>query len=185
MNVSVFSSYKRKSELLFGWTNKKLCNWNKETTGSESIRDKISLEKQTQMSEPASSEKSRQDGSSTAVKPVDISQRSTWLHSAPSTQTVVVSPLSRTETPQSRSPPPQESKQLVNELKLARLEKEAQKLRRLLGLEITKISQGTMTTADPDKPGGHTAAFRASREVGCQTDTAEVCSYTRVKFIDR
>lgn len=135
------------------------------------------------MSETPSSEKSRQYGSSPAVKPVDISQRSTWLHSAPSTQTVVVSPLSRTETPQSRSPPPEESEQVANELKLARLEKEAQNLRRLLGLEITKISQGTMTTADPDKPRQHPAALRASREVGCQTDTAEVCSYTRVKFI--
>lgn len=142
----------------------------------------MSLEKQTQMSETPSSEKSRQDGNSPAVKPVDISQRSTWLQSAPSTQTVVVSPLSRTETPQSRSPP-EESEQVASELKLARLEKEAQKLRRLLGLEVTKISQGTMTTADPDKPREHPAAFRASREIGCQTDTAEVCSYTRVKFI--
>lgn len=154
-----------------------------EKTGSKSIRDEISLEEQTQTSETASSEKSRQDGSSPAVKPVDISQRSTWLHSGPSTQTVVVSPLSRTGTPQSKPLPPEESEQLANELKLARLEKEVQKLRQLLGLEITKISQGTMTAADPDKPGEHPAAFRASREVGCQTDTAEVCSYARVKFI--
>lgn len=135
------------------------------------------------MSGTASSEKSRQDESSPAAKPVDISQRSTWLHSAPSTQTVVASPLSRMETPQSRSTSPEESEQLANELKLASLEKDAQMLRRLLGMEITKISQGTMTTADPDKPVEHPTAFRASREVGCQTDTAEVCSYARVKFI--
>ncbi len=58
--------------------------------------------------------------------------------------------------------------------KLAGLEKEAQRLRRLLGLEITKATQGTMTTADSgaEKPKG--AASTAGREVGCQTDVAEV-----------
>lgn len=68
---------------------------------------------------------------------------------------------------------------MANVQKLAGLEKEAQRLRQLLGLEVTKISQGTMTTADggSEKPkeGRVTpASSAASREVGCQTDVTEV-----------
>ncbi|XP_068571018.1 MORC family CW-type zinc finger protein 3 isoform X2 [Cebidichthys violaceus] len=135
--------------------------------------------------ETVSLEKPKPDGSSRVEKPADAAQRTpsslTWTHSLPSTQTVMVSPLSRTEGPWSRPLPLEGSGREANVQKLAVLEKEAQRLRRLLTLEVTKTTRGTMTTADSsaEKPTGGLEtppASRASREVGCQTDVAESSS---------
>lgn len=158
--------------------SKKTCHWDNEQTRPEITGPEL----QTQSSETPSSEPPRQDGSGPAVEPTDASQRLTGSHSASSTQTAAVSPLSRTEN---GAPPPQQSEQVANELRLARLEREAQELRRLLGLEATRTGQDRTTPSDlvPDKPDGFQAAaaaaavVRTSREVGCQTDMAEVCSH--------
>lgn len=153
--------------------SKKTCHWDNEQTGPEITGPEL----QTQSSEMPSSETSRQDGSGPAMEPTDAAQRLTGPHSASSTQTAAVSPLSRTEN---GAPPPQQSEQVANELRLARLETEAQELRRLLGLEATRTGQGRTTPTDlvPDQPDVFQAAVvRTSREVGCQTDVAEVCSH--------
>lgn len=80
--------------------------------------------------------------------------------------------------------PPEGGNREVKVQRLAVLEKEAQKLRSLLGLEITKTTQGTMTTADgnaenpeegPVKPVG-------CKEVGCQTSMAEVSTISNHLF---
>lgn len=188
----VLCSYKRKSGPISSCVKKKPCLLKEQQPDSENMAEEVNPEKKTNTPEALSSEKTRQDRSSQAEKPGDMPQRIfsnlTWTHSLPSTQTVVVSPLSRTEGPRSRPLPPEESNQMANEQKLAGLEKEAQRLRQLLGLEITKTTQGTMTTADcsPDKPKERLAtpqASTASREVGCQTDVDEVSLYTRFRFI--
>ncbi|XP_034739098.1 MORC family CW-type zinc finger protein 3 isoform X1 [Etheostoma cragini] len=135
--------------------------------------------------EPLSLEKTKQDSSGRDKKPSDAAQRTptclTWTHSLPCTQTVMVSPLSRTEGQPSRLLPPEGSDREANLQKLAGLEKEVQRLQRLLGLEFTKTSQGTMTTADssakqPIRGLVTPPASTASREVACQTEVAESCT---------
>lgn len=174
----VLHSLKRKSGSLFYCVKKKPCLRGERQPVSENMAEEMNPEKQTKIPETLSSGKTKRDSSSQVERPCDTAQRTptslTWTHSLPSTQTVMVSPLSRTEGPRSRPLPPERSDQEANVQKLAGLEKEAQRLRRLLGLEITKATQGTMTTADgsAEKPKG--AASTASREVGCQTDAAEV-----------
>lgn len=162
--------------------SKKTCHWDNEQTGPEITGPEL----QTQSSEMQSSETPRQDGSGPAVEPTDASQRLTGPHSASSTQAAAVSPLSRTEN---GAPPPQQSEQVAKELRLARLEREAQELRRLLGLEATRTGQDRTTPSDlvPDQQDVFQAAaaaaavVRSSREVGCQTDVAEVCSHLSFK----
>lgn len=159
---------------------KKLRHWEEKQPDSESMAEDMNPEKQTNLPEELSLENAKQDGNSRVEKPGDAAQRTptglTWAHSLPSTQTVMVSPLSRTEGPLSRPLPPEESDREANLQKLAGLDKTAQRLRRLLGLEITKTSQGTMTTADgsAEKLDRGLVTPTASREVGCQTDVAEV-----------
>ncbi|XP_073343148.1 MORC family CW-type zinc finger protein 3 [Pagrus major] len=164
-------SLKRKPGSLFYCVKKKPCLWEVRQPASENMAGENNPGEQKDIPETPSSEKTKQDSSSRAEKQADTAQRVltnlTWTHSLTSTQTVKVSPLSRTEGPRSRPPPPQGSDREANVQKLAGLEKEAQRLRRLLGLEITKATRGTMTTAE----GG--PATTASREVGCQTDEAE------------
>ncbi|XP_045887114.1 MORC family CW-type zinc finger protein 3 isoform X2 [Micropterus dolomieu] len=165
-------SHKRKSGSLLYRVKKKPCLWGEPQPDSENMAEEMNPEKPNTLS----LRKSKQDSSSRGEKPGDAVQRTptslTWTHSLPSTQTVMVSPLSRTEGPWSRPLPPEGSDREANAQKLTGLEKETQRLRRLLGLEITKTTQGTMTTADSstEKPEG------TSREVGCQTDVAESSS---------
>ncbi|XP_039975066.1 MORC family CW-type zinc finger protein 3 isoform X2 [Xiphias gladius] len=168
-------SHKRKSGFLFHSVKKKPCLWEERRPDSENMAVEMKPEKQTHVSE-----KTKQDSSSRVWKPADAAQQTptslTWSHSLPSTQTVMVSPLSRTEGPQSRPLLLKGSDREAKVKKLAGLEKEVRGLRSLLGLEAEKTSQGTMTTADSDaeKP-KDLPASTAIREVGCQTDTAE-CS---------
>uniref|UniRef100_A0A4W6CA77 Zgc:152774 n=1 Tax=Lates calcarifer TaxID=8187 RepID=A0A4W6CA77_LATCA len=163
-------SHKRKSGLLFCYGKKKPRLWPEE----------MNTEKHTQAPETVSTEKTKQDNGTRVEKPGDAAAQQTptnltWTHSLPSTQTVMVSPLSRTEGQWSRPLPLKESDREAKVQKLAGLEKEVQGLRRLLGLEVTKTSQGTMTTADSDaeKPKELLPAPTESREVGCQTDMGE------------
>lgn len=157
---------KRKSRLIICYGKKRQC------LREEWQPDPDSPEKQTHV------EKTKQDSSSRAEKPGESWQQTvtglTWSHSLPSTQTVMVSPLSRTEGPWSRELPLKGGEREAKVQKLAALEKELQGLRRLLDLEVTKTSQGTMTAADSgtDDPKDPTVST-ASREVGCQTDVAE------------
>ncbi|XP_051275480.1 MORC family CW-type zinc finger protein 3 [Dicentrarchus labrax] len=170
-------SLKRKSGSLFYCVKKKPCLWEKPQPELENVAEELNPEKQT-----PSSEKTKQDSSSQIEKPGDTAQRFltnlTWTHSLPSTQTVMVSPLSRTEGPRSRPLPPERSDREANVQKLAGLEKETQRLRRLLGLEITKTTQGTMTAADSSAEKANEGqvtlpASIARRDVACQTDVAE------------
>lgn len=136
-----------------------------------------SPEKQTNVSETLSAEKTRQDCSNRGEKQGDTAQQAPtslpWAHSLPSAQTVMVSPLSRTEG--SRALPPEGSDREAKVQKLAALEKEVQRLRRLLDLEITKTTQGTMTAADScTEKLKELSACSEGRDVGCQTDVAEV-----------
>lgn len=140
-------------------------------------------QKQTNTPEAALWEKTKPGDGGHGEKPGDAAQRTpsslARTHFLPSTQTVMVSPLSRTEGPRSRPLPPDGSGWEASVQKLAGLEKEAQRLRRLLALEATSTTQGTMTAADgcaEKPPGGPETppASTASREVGCQTDATEV-----------
>ncbi|KAM9357070.1 MORC family CW-type zinc finger protein 3 [Symphorus nematophorus] len=167
-------SFKRKSGSLFYCVKKRPCLREQKQPDSQNMSEEMNPKKQTNVPQMPSVEKTKQDNSSRVEKPVDAAQRiltsHTWTHPLPSTQTVMVSPLSRTDGPRSRPLPPEGSDREANMQRLAGLEKEAQILRRLLGLEIKKTTQGTMTTADSstEKP-----ASTASREVSCQTDVAE------------
>lgn len=150
---------------------------------------------------PCPWEKQQSDAEETTVQQPDRSSHTqkanmsppifngiTWSPSLHSTQTVVVSPLSLNKGPQSKTPPPEENKHVSNKQKLVGLEKEAQRLWQLLGLKVTKTTQGTMTAGDccPDKPNEHLmapSASKISREVGCQEDMTEVSSSPRCRFI--
>ncbi|XP_070818660.1 MORC family CW-type zinc finger protein 3 [Chaetodon trifascialis] len=170
-------SHKRKSESLIYSESKKACL--RKEQQPENMAEETNLEKQTNTSETLLSEK---DSGSPVEKLGDTAQRIltnlTFTHSLPSTQTVMVPPLSRTAPLRSRQLSPDGGDREANVQKLAALEKEAQRLRKLLGLEVTKTTQGTMTTADTSakKPEGEPvtpAASATSREVGSQTDVAE------------
>ncbi|XP_071371264.1 MORC family CW-type zinc finger protein 3 [Centroberyx affinis] len=117
-------------------------------------------EQQPDSEDAANASKPKQDGGRT--------------HPPPPTQTVVVSPLSRTEGPWSRATPPEGGDREAVAQRLAGLEKEAQRLRTLLGLEVERTTQGTMTTEmSPEKPAGGAEtppATAVTREVGCQTE---------------
>nr|XP_020450973.1 MORC family CW-type zinc finger protein 3-like isoform X2 [Monopterus albus] len=167
-------SHKRKSELFYCVT-KKPCL---QESDSENMAEDMNHEKQTNASETLSLKKTKQDSSSQAEETSDTAQEPpsspTWTCSLPFTQTVVVSALNLTEAPTSSPLPPKASDQEAQVDTLAGLQKEVQRLRRLLGQETTKTSQGTMTVADsstdkPNEPSPHTA----KRAVGCQTDMAE------------
>lgn len=142
--------------------NKKTCHWDNEQTRPEVTGPDL----QTRSYEMPSSETPQRDGSDPEPEPTDVCQRLIGPHFASSSQTTAVSPLSRTANGQ------QQSEQAANELRLARLEREA-----------TMTGQARTTPSDlvPDQPDGFRAAaavevVRTSREVGCQTDAAEVCS---------
>lgn len=153
---------KRKAEVLSGSLDKKRSHWleKAETRGAEHQAPSAEMGPE--------------------AKAAEVSQRPPGLCSGSSTRTAAVSPLGQTEN---ATPPLQESEQVTNKLRLAQLEMEAQKLRRLLSLEATRTSRSTMTTSDlgPDQPAGLQAAaatlVKTSRAVGCQTDTAEVYSH--------
>ncbi|XP_026213180.1 MORC family CW-type zinc finger protein 3 isoform X2 [Anabas testudineus] len=167
-------SHKRKSRSLSYSLKKKPCL--REERQPESENMDTSPEKQTNVSETLSAEKTRQDCSNRGEKQGDTAQQAPtslpWAHSLPSAQTVMVSPLSRTEG--SRALPPEGSDREAKVQKLAALEKEVQRLRRLLDLEITKTTQGTMTAADScTEKLKELSACSEGRDVGCQTDAAE------------
>ncbi|XP_053284049.1 MORC family CW-type zinc finger protein 3 isoform X2 [Pleuronectes platessa] len=116
---------------------------------SENMVEEMNPEKPACVSETLSSEKTNQDSRCRVEKPGDTGQETplnlTWTRPLPSTQT---GPLNLGA-----------SEQEATEQKLSALEREVEELRKLLGRD-TKKSRGTM-------------AAPASREVGCQMDTAE------------
>ncbi|XP_034453051.1 MORC family CW-type zinc finger protein 3 isoform X1 [Hippoglossus hippoglossus] len=123
--------------------------WEEQPPDSENMAEEVNPEKPACVSETLSSEKTNQDSCCRMEKPGDTGQETplnlTWTRPLPSTQT---RPLHL-----------RESEQEATVQKLSALEKEVQELRKLLGRD-TKKSRGTM-------------AAPASREVGCQMDTAE------------
>lgn len=173
----VLCSFKRKSEPLFSRVKKRPCVWKNQNPDAESMDEEINPEKQTNKTENLSSEQTKQDRPSQADNAGNAPQRFlaslSRAYSIPSTQTMIVPPLTRTEMPL----PPDESDQAGNLQKLTGLEKEVQRLRQILGLQITKKTQGTMTTADfsAEKPKeGLLTPPGSSREVGCQTEVTAV-----------
>ncbi|KAM7389829.1 hypothetical protein PAMP_023783 [Pampus punctatissimus] len=174
-STDTLSSLKRKSGSLFYCVKKKPCLWKKKQPDYGSTAEELHPEKQTNVPETPVSEKTKQDSSSSLDKTGDTLS---LVHSLPSTQTVMVSPLSRTEGQRSRPLPPEWSDREAKIQRLAGLEKEAQRLRRVLSLEITKKTQGTMTTADSSTEKRKAQlvtrpASSATRAVGCQTNMAE------------
>ncbi|KAK2849051.1 hypothetical protein Q5P01_008885 [Channa striata] len=169
-------SHKRKLSTLLHCLKKKPRLWEERQPDSENTTEEGNSEKRTNVPETLLLEKTKRDCSNQAERSGDSKQQTatslTRTHSLTSTQTVVVSPLSRTE---GSRPLPLEGSDWEGKMqKLAGLEKEVQRLRKLLGQEVTKMSQGTMTdakssTESPEDP----PASTASREVGCQTDVAE------------
>lgn len=161
---------------------KRPCLWEQHQPDYGKTAEVLHPEKQTSALKTLILEKTKQVSSSLLEKTGDTVQQTSstlpWYSSLPSTQTVMVSPLSRTEGQWSKPLPPEGSDWEAKVQRLAGLEKEAQRLRRFLGLEITKTTQGTMTTADSnDKQKGKLMTPPAStvtRAVGCQTDVAEV-----------
>lgn len=137
--------------------------------------------KQSDIVKTLSPEKNKKDASSRVensdTNPPQTHTGNTWQHSLPSTQqTVIVPPLSRTEGQQSRVLPTEGANREAKMQRLVGLEKEAEKLRSLLGLEITKTTRGTMTNDDSDEKSPTQTLEKPSgrKEVGCQTDMAEV-----------
>ncbi|MEQ2263100.1 hypothetical protein XENORESO_003139, partial [Xenotaenia resolanae] len=156
-------SRKRKSEPIFTYMTKR---WRQQQLDSGNAAENLPPGKQTNAFKKDSSSQVEQTPTN-----------HTWTYSPLATQTVVVSPL-RTERPQSRALPPELGEREVKIRKLAELEREAERLRILLGLEVSKTTQGTMTTADSviEKEGmGGSRASTTSKEVGCQAVMAE-CS---------
>ncbi|XP_008278558.1 MORC family CW-type zinc finger protein 3 [Stegastes partitus] len=176
-------SHKRPSESLFYFVKKKRYFWEDQLPDSGNIPDELHPGKHTNAFKIASVETNRKDSGGRAENSDTLQQTPschTWTHSPTSTQTVMVSPLSRTEGSHSRTLPPEAGDREAKLQRLAGLEKEVQRLRSLLGLEITKTTQATMTSSycsaekqkqDLVKP----SVCTASTEIGCQTDMAE-CS---------
>ncbi|MEQ2226678.1 hypothetical protein ILYODFUR_029834, partial [Ilyodon furcidens] len=154
-------SRKRKSEPIFTYMTKR---WRQQQLDSGNVAENLPPGKQTNAFKKDSSSQVEQTPTN-----------HTWTYSPLATQTVVVSPL-RTERPQSKALPPELGEREVKIRKLAELEREAERLRILLGLEVSKTTQGTMTTADSviEKEGmGGSRASTTSKEVGCQAVMAE------------
>ncbi|XP_029917781.1 MORC family CW-type zinc finger protein 3 [Myripristis murdjan] len=152
--------------------------WEEQQPDLEDMAEEVHPGRDATKPQTPSWEKTKQDSGGRVEKPGDTAQHASslaWTHSPPPTQTVMVSPLSRNEGPWSRPLPPEGGDREAIMQKLAGLEKEAQRLRKLLCLEVTKTTQGTMTTANTsaEKPPGRTETLPASteaREVGCQTE---------------
>ncbi|XP_054595098.2 MORC family CW-type zinc finger protein 3 [Nothobranchius furzeri] len=166
-------SHKRKPESVFNYAMKK--RWRQQQSDPENISEDSRPGKQTNTFRKAI--RSHLDKS---IPLQQSSTSSTWTYSPLATQTVMVSPLSRTKGPQGRTLPPEGGDRNAKVQKLAALEREAQRLQRLLGLEVTKTTQSTVTADQlPDSNKGglvRTVESRASRDIGCQTVNAEQCS---------
>ncbi|XP_043982856.1 MORC family CW-type zinc finger protein 3 isoform X2 [Gambusia affinis] len=160
-------SRKRKSGPIFTYMSKK--RWRPEQSGNPT--EDFPTGKQTNTF--------KKDSNSQVEKSNALQQTpsNTWTYLPLATQTVMVSPL-RTERPQSKVLPPELGEREAKVQKLAALEREAERLRSLLGLEVSKTTQGTMTTADGvvEKEGiGRPTASTTSKDVSCQTVMVE-CS---------
>lgn len=133
--------------------NKKLC-LQKQWAEGKNIKEILQM----------SSEKTKNDGSSRKEADGDTPEQEVCTQRSGS-------------PPQSEPLSPDKRDQVSNLQKLARLEKEVQKLRRLLGLQAHRTTQGTMTTEKKPKDA---PANPSSREIGCQTDVAEVSVQSRI-----
>uniref|UniRef100_A0AAQ5Y9L0 CW-type domain-containing protein n=1 Tax=Amphiprion ocellaris TaxID=80972 RepID=A0AAQ5Y9L0_AMPOC len=177
-------SHKRPSESLLHFVKKKRYLCEDQQPDSRNLPDELHPGKQTDIFKIVSTETNRKD-SGDRLENSDTLQQTpsshTWTHLSASTQTVVVSPLSRTEGSHSRTLPPEAGEREAKVQRLAGLEKEVHRLRSLLGLEITKTTQCTMTSSDssaeePKQKAERPSASTANTEVGCQTDMAECSS---------
>ncbi|XP_068596495.1 MORC family CW-type zinc finger protein 3 [Brachionichthys hirsutus] len=151
------SSLKRKLVSSANCVEKKPRLQEEEEEESGKMADELKPDSRTNKTQMLPSGKSDLDASSQAENLSDTIQhvtlKLTRIHSLPSGQTMAVSPLRPCDL--------EEHGEKVNVRKLAKLEKKAQRLRQLLGLEITKTTESTMTTA------------HCSRDVGCQAGVAE------------
>ncbi|XP_074530616.1 MORC family CW-type zinc finger protein 3 [Halichoeres trimaculatus] len=160
-------SLKRKLGSLFSYAKKKHCLGERQPEETNPERQRLQFKKIE--GESSSSNWGEKRGDTALRTPTSLA----WTHSFSSTQqTVKVSPLSRTVN---RSVHPEGGDRDANMQKLTMLEKEAQRLRRFLGLEVTKISQSTMTESESGA-GNQVGPTTASREVSCQTEEAETSS---------
>ncbi|XP_035768795.1 MORC family CW-type zinc finger protein 3 [Neolamprologus brichardi] len=172
----------RMSDSILYVVKKKRYLWKLHQSDSAVTDKELHSGKQSDIVKTLSPEKNKKDASSRVensdTNPPQTHTGNTWQHSLPSTQqTVIVPPLSRTEGQQSRVLPTEGANREAKMQRLVGLEKEAEKLRSLLGLEITKTTRGTMTNDDSDEKSPTQTLEKPSgrKEVGCQTDMAE-CS---------
>ncbi|CAI5652350.1 unnamed protein product [Oreochromis niloticus] len=174
-------SPKKESDSIFYGVKKKRYLWKLRQSDSGATDKELHSGKESDVFKTLSPEKTKKEASSwvenSDTNPPQTHTGNTWQHSPPSTQTVIVPPLSRTEGQQSGVLPTEGVNREAKMQRLVGLEKEAEKLRSLLGLEITKTSQGTMTNDDSDEksPTQTLAKPTGRKEVGCQMDMAE-CS---------
>ncbi|KAM8909975.1 MORC family CW-type zinc finger protein 3 [Spinachia spinachia] len=170
-------SQKRKSGSLDHSERKRPC-LQEEQPDSENMADEVNPPKQTNAPEPLLPGKTKPADGGRGEKRGDAAQRThstlARTHCLPSTQTVMVSPLSRSEGPRSRLLPPGGSGREASVQKLAGLEKEAQRLRRLLALDAADTTAADGAGEKPAAGPGTPPPSTARREVGCQTDVAQV-----------
>ncbi|XP_041845441.1 MORC family CW-type zinc finger protein 3 isoform X2 [Melanotaenia boesemani] len=165
-------SLKRKSESLYHCVKKKNYFGGEQSDSGIPIED-MHPEKQTD---------AFKNDSSNPVENSDSLQQTltsrTRSHSLRATQTALASSLSGRDGPPGRMLPPEGDDREAKLLRLHALEREVQRLRNLLGQDVIRTSQGTMTTDDSDvaKPKqGKVISTEHTAEAGCQTDMAE-CS---------
>ncbi|KAM4622208.1 MORC family CW-type zinc finger protein 3 [Polymixia lowei] len=157
-------SNKRKLMRPLSSLKKKLCLWDDQQPDGEDM-EQLLPEKEDSEYQTLSSDNTNQGNTSSAETQVDTAQLD-WTPHLPSTQT---------EAPRSRALPPEGGDKEAIVQRLAGLEKEAQELQKLLGLEIKKTTQGTMTTANAsaEKPTGTVETQTVSittKVVSCQTE---------------
>ncbi|XP_030002292.1 MORC family CW-type zinc finger protein 3 [Sphaeramia orbicularis] len=159
---------KRKSQSLVYYVDKKSRPTEQQQADSEDITQDLVPGKENKITKTLSSEKN-------SYSQVEILTNNILkcTHSVPSAPTLEMS--SQTEDSWNRWAEMDNQEAKVK--KLTELEKEAQRLRCLLGLEITKTSQSTMTGPDNSRetPEEQTETLSAivTTDVGCQADTAE------------
>ncbi|KAM9376916.1 uncharacterized protein KZ484_009348 isoform 2-T2 [Pholidichthys leucotaenia] len=174
-------SLKRKNQSLISCDKKKRLLSEEQQPESGNKTEETQPGKQKNIFKSLSTKDNKNDSSS-RVDNLDTNAQQahtghTWSHPVPFTQTVVVSPLSWTEGPQSRTLPPEGGSREATMQRLAGLEKEAERLRSLLGLEIAKTTQDAVTVTDNslEKPKKRQVNSSNCKETSCQTDIAE-CS---------
>ncbi|KAM9849690.1 MORC family CW-type zinc finger protein 3 [Aulostomus maculatus] len=156
---------KRRAESLFYCVKKKQHLWEETQPDLGNPAEEVHPEKQKNVPETHSTGDTAQQTSHNRTP----SQPVLFIQTAEVSQPCLV------KDPKSELPPPEGGDREAERQKLAKLEKEAHGLRRLLRLEIPETSRGMMTMAESSAEGQTMTSqpSLATRDVGCQTCVAE------------